>query len=107
GATVEHRRIADGFDDWIAFLTQFQREQHGFAMANASQQHGVRTRNNRWLVLVREGDEITGAMTYRIPGQGAVMGVRTFHALTVTARYALLEWIARHVDQAPEATIVL
>lgn len=106
-ATVEHLLIADGFDTWVDFLERYQRGRHGFSFPNAAQRELIRSNNEQWLVIVREGDEVTGAMTYRIPGHGAVMRIRAFLTNTLTARYTLLEWIARHTDQVPTAEFVV
>lgn len=103
--STEHRLIADGFDQWAGFLETYQTESHGFAMQPPSRLEGVRDQNSWWLVLVHEGEEITGAMTYRITGHLGVMRVETFLSRTTSARYQLLGWIARHVDQVEKARI--
>lgn len=103
----EHVLIADGYDTWVAFLSTYQREQHGFALRHPGNMIEVQDGNKHWLVFVREGDEVTGAMTYRITGYHEAMLVHTFYARTATARYGLLEWIARHADQVKEARIRL
>lgn len=102
---IEHLLIADGFERWVAFLEACQAELHGFAMQPPSRLEGVRDQNAWWLVLVHEGEEIAGAMTYQIVGHPRVMRVETFLARTVPARYQLLSWIARHVDQVEQARI--
>jgi predicted acetyltransferase len=106
-ASAEHMMIADGFDRWVEFLQTYQEEHHGFALQNATRMASIRDENKRWLTLVREGSEITGAMTYNITGHGHghTMKVRTFLARTVAARYQLLEWIGRHADQVEKARI--
>lgn len=113
-ATAEQMLIADGFDRWVTFLNAYQADCHGFALQNAIRMASLRDENKWWLTFVREGSEITGAMSYKITGHGRghTMKVRTFFEHTVAARYQLLEWVARHADQvekvrirvAPEAT---
>jgi len=98
-------RIADKWDDWSAFLGQVQRQTHGFTLSDKPRGDVPQFRNDLWVVLVHEGDEVTGGMTYQITGYGGKMIVPSFYPLTVEARYTLLEWIARHVDQTTEAHI--
>lgn len=104
-ATIEHLVIADGFDAWMGFLQKYQATCHGFSLQGPIRQSSVKDRNRWWLTLVREDGEITGAMTYRIPGEYKPMHVNTFYATTVAARYRLLEWIGRHTDQIKKAQI--
>lgn len=103
--TTEFLRIADGFDRWVDFLRAYEREHHGFSVANALRLETIRTRNRWWLVLIHEGDETTGAMLYRIEGEHKPMTVHSFLPRTVAARYRLLEWVARHTDQVEKARI--
>jgi hypothetical protein len=103
--TIEHMRIAGGYDAWVAFLRNYQADCHGFSLAHPTNMARLRDDDNVWLVLVREGDEITGAMTYRITGFIGSLIARTFYTRTVAARYQLLDWIARHADQVKEARV--
>jgi len=105
--TVEHMMIADGYDAWADFLRVYQAETHGFALRHPDNMASERDENRAWLVLVREGGEVTGAMTYRITGYIGSLIARTFFARTVAARYHLLDWIARHADQIKEARVKL
>lgn len=102
---AEHMRIADGFDRWVEFLRVYGQEHHGFSIANTARLETIRQRNRWWLILIKQGEETTGAMTYRLGGEDKPMTVHSFLARTVAARYGLLEWIARHTDQVPKARI--
>jgi predicted acetyltransferase len=103
--TTEWGRIADKWDEWCAFLARVQRETHGFTISDKPRGDLPQFRNDHWVVLVHEGDEVTGGMTYQITSYGGKMIVPAFYPLTVNARYTLLEWIARHADQTTEAHI--
>jgi predicted acetyltransferase len=102
---VEHMMIADGYDAWAAFLRDYQAQTHGFALRHPDNMVSERDENRTWLVLVREGGEVTGAMTYRITGYTQSLIARTFYARTAAAHYHLLDWVARHADQVKEARI--
>ena len=103
--SIEHMRIADGYEDWGGFLKRYQTQCHGFALQDATRHSAIKDKNEWWLVLVREDGEITGAMTYRLPGEDEPMHVKTLLTITTAARYRCLEWIARHMDQVPNAQI--
>lgn len=97
--------IAEKWGEWTGFLETFQRHTHGFTLSDEPRRNLPQHWNARWVVLVRENGQVTGGMTYRITGYGEKMIVSTFFTLTVDARYRLLEWIARHVDQVKEVHI--
>lgn len=105
--SVEHLLIADGFDEWVNFLTVYQKGIHGLSLAGMTRLESVRDENKLWLVLVREGDEVTGAMTYRITGHVRSMVISTLYTMTTAAHYQLLDWIGRHADHVKEARIRL
>jgi hypothetical protein len=105
--TVTQQGMHTGFDDWWAFMTSIQPLRHGFSIQERERAIESRDTNDRWVVLVREDGVTTGAMTFKITGYGETLLADTFHATTVAARYQLLSWIARHVDQVAKAVIEL
>lgn len=107
GGHVRWAQIADIWDDWSAFLATAQAATHGFTLSDPPRDEMPKARNASWVALVEEDGRITGGMTYRITGYTGSMVVPVFLPLTVNARYALLEWVARHVDQVKEARIQL
>jgi hypothetical protein len=104
---VEQLGIEECFDEWWAFQLQFQARTHGFALAERVRIESARDANRFWVALVREGAEITGAMTFTITGYTEALVASTFYVTTSNARYQLLAWIGRHVDQVGEAVIEL
>lgn len=107
GGNLKWAQIADIWDEWSAFLRVAQGTVHGFTISDAPRGDVPKLRNSRWVVLVEENGQLTGGMTYRITGYTGSMVIPVFLPLTVSARYALLEWVARHVDQVKEARIQL
>jgi predicted acetyltransferase len=104
---IEQVPMYEGFDAWRGFLKSYQRDQHGFALKALSHAVASRDQNVAWIAFVRERDEITGAMTFRITGYGGSLHAETFYSRTSAARYQLLDWIGRHVDQVKDAWIRL
>lgn len=104
---VTQRDMAAAFDDWWGFQGRLLGERHGMALFARSRAVQWQDDNDDWVVLVREHGEITGAMTFRITGYHKNLEASSFQYTTPAARYQLLAWIARHVDQVKEAVIEL
>lgn len=105
--SVEQLGIEECFDEWWAFAEKFQAHVHGFALFERAKAVEWRDKNESWVALVRENGEVTGAMTFEITGYTETLKADTFYATTAAARYQLLAWIGRHVDQVSEAVIEL
>jgi predicted acetyltransferase len=67
-------------------------------------------RNNLWAALAKFNGNIEGLMLYRIQGEEVTkfnFVAYRFYYQTSRARYLMLNWIARHVDQADRVEIWL
>ena len=104
---VEQVSMSEGFDAWRGFLESYQREHHGVSLKALSNAVASRDQNVAWIAFVREHGEITGAMTFHITGYTESLHAGTFYYRTSAARYQLLDWIGRHVDQVKHAWIKL
>ncbi|MBN2303521.1 MAG: GNAT family N-acetyltransferase [Anaerolineae bacterium] len=109
---IDLRSTQDDFQTWRDYLRTFQPHIHGFALSDSGWPESVmRFNSNRehWLALARIEGEVRGAMLYRLEGpEGAFdMKVNGFYSSDVWGRYLLLEWMARHIDHAREATVSL
>jgi len=105
--SVEQLGIEECFDEWWAFAETLQTRMHGFALVERAKAVEWRDKNESWVALVREDGEVTGAMTFEITGYTETLKADTFYYTTAAARYQLLAWIGRHVDQVSEAVIEL
>ena len=106
-AEVEQMPMSEGFEAWRSFLERLQGTVHGFSLRDVSSSVRLRDENAAWVALVREGNTVTGAMTFRITGYTGELRADTFYATRSAARYALLAWIGRHVDQVKTAHLKL
>lgn len=104
---IEQLPMAEGFERWRAFLERLQSMVHGFSLKDVSDSVRLKDDNAAWIALVVEGDTVTGAMTFRITGYTGELRADTFYTTTSAARYGLLGWIGRHVDQVKTAHIKL
>ncbi len=107
--TVERVLIADGWDEYCAYLHRLRTRVHGMGVFSGSS--FSREHNRNWLALARIDGEVRGVMIYQLE-QGDdqytfKINAPHFYADDVVARGLLLNWIARHVDQVSEASLVL
>lgn len=98
----------DGFQDYRVFLEKYQRVVHGMALVDQVPEDNP-YREKIWVAFARVEGETIGAMLYSLDGKGLdfTMKIRRFHYLKPEGMYLLLDWIARHVDQATSAEISL
>lgn len=104
---VEQVPMSDGFEAWRSFLERLQPAIHGLSLQDVSRSVRLKDDNAAWVAIVREAETITGAMTFRITGYTRELRADSFYATTSAARYQLLDWIGRHVDQVKTAHIKL
>lgn len=104
---VEQVEIKDGFNEWWSFVERLRDERHGFSLIDKSIADQSIEQNEYWIAFVREEGVVTGAMTFQITGYTKELMADTFYYTTAAARYQLLAWIGRHVDQVSEAVIEL
>jgi predicted acetyltransferase len=110
GGEVEVMLIADGYDAYRDFLQQLQHRVHGMAFFAESQKESVQQSNNSWLALARVAGEPVGLMLYDIKGDEIAdfnLRAMRFYYHTSQGKYLLLDWIARHIDQAVRVEIWL
>lgn len=107
GGTVEMLSIADGFDLYWDYLQEVQARTHGMALVKPVL---LRERNRRWLAVARVDGRVVGTILYQLADGGdetLIFKAERFFYTTVQGRYLLLEWLARHVDQTREVSLVL
>lgn len=101
--------IGDGYDIYRTYLCKLQLRTHGLGFFV----HGDRARaaqNRSWLALAHVDGELAGLMLYELKGEEVgqfTLRATRFYYDNSRAKYLLLQWIARHVDQAGEAEMWL
>jgi predicted acetyltransferase len=99
---VEWMLSGDGYERYRAYLRQMQQRRHGMAMFDAGDVVSAQ-RNPLWLALAQVDGETAGLMLYNLRGERETefnLRALRFYYRTSRARYLLLQWIARHIDQA-------
>jgi len=109
GGEIELRLIGDAFDIYREYLAKMREKQHGMAFFDVGDRM-IANRNTMWVAFAKFGNDIEGLMLYRILGEEVAkynFVAYRFYYQTSRARTLMLNWIARHIDQADRAEIWL
>jgi predicted acetyltransferase len=106
---IETVSISEGYAAYRAFQRQVQTHTHGMAVFEYDRKE-IPIKNHFWMAKAMIDDQLEGLMLYDLRGDEVThfqLRARRFSYLTATARYLLLSWIARHIDQADQAELLL
>lgn len=109
GGEIEQKLIGEAYDIYRDYLAEMRSRTHGMAFFD----YVDRVRANRnllWSALGKFDGKIEGLMLYNVRGtEGTKYNfvAHRFYYQTSRARYLLLNWIARHIDQTDRAEIWL
>lgn len=109
GGDVELKLIGDAFDEYRDYLAGMRLHTHGMAFFDIGDRM-VAQQNRAWAVLAKFEGGIEGLMFYNLQGEEVTkfnLRATRFYYRTSRAKYLLLDWIARHIDQADRAEIWL
>ena len=102
GGGVRQVLISDGFDAYRDYVLAMQQRTHGMALFDHPDKARVQ-RDSVWVALAEVDGEPVGVMLYDLKGDRPTeysMRVSRFYYHTSQGKYLLLQWIARHIDQA-------
>jgi predicted acetyltransferase len=106
---IELKLTGEAFETYREYLAEMRQSRHGMAFFDIGDKAAA-NRNSLWAALAKFDGKIEGLMLYRLQGEEVTkynfMAMR-FYYKTSRARYLLLNWIARHVDQADRVEIWL
>jgi predicted acetyltransferase len=106
---IELKLIGEAFDTYREYLAEMQQTKHGMAFFTIGDKAAAK-RNLFWLAQARFDGMTEGLMMYRLQGEEVTkfnFQAGRFYYRTSRARYLMLNWIARHVDQADRVEIWL
>ncbi len=99
---IELKLMGEAYEAYREFLAEKRKRTHGMAFFDFGDRASA-NRNLFWVAQAKFSGNTEGLMLYRLlgdePTQFNLMATR-FYYQTSRARYLLLNWIARHVDQA-------
>ncbi len=109
GGRVEVALIGAVYDAYRAYLTRMRPRTHGMGFF-VHPDHASAARNRFWLAQAVAGGQTVGLMLYDLKGEEPTkfcFRALRFYYDTAQGRYLLLQWIARHVDQADRVELWL
>lgn len=110
GGEIELVPIRDAYDLYRDYVHRLQQRVHGMAVFVHGQKAQAQKQNHFWVAQAKVDGELAGLMLYDLKGndvtQFTLRAVR-FYYDTIQARYLLLQWLARHVDQASQIELLL
>lgn len=105
---VERCLLPDASEVYLAYLDAMRARVHGMALEEDT--HRAKDKN-KWCLQVKEDGKVTGIMLYHNREDNEkhqmVFQADRFYYTTLSARYQMLEWIARHMDQIAQVRIHL
>jgi predicted acetyltransferase len=109
GGEISLQPIGAVYDNYREYLTEMREHRHGMAFFDFGDRAGA-NKNIFWTTLAVFDGKVEGIMLYRILGEEVTKfkfeAIR-FYYRTSRARYLLLNWIARHIDQTSRAEVWL
>jgi GNAT superfamily N-acetyltransferase len=109
--TVGISLMGDGFDAYWGYVQDMQPRVHGMAVfTDVESQRETAQGNRSWLAQAKVGDELVGLMVYNFKGDEMMnydLRAVRFYYRTSQAKYLLLDWLARHIDQAGKVELWL
>jgi predicted acetyltransferase len=110
GGEVDLLLLGDGYDTYRDYTRRLQQRTHGMGLFVHGEKERAQRENRSWLALAKVDGEVVGLMVYELKGEAVTrftLRAHRFYYDTSQARYLLLQWIARHVDQASEVELWL
>lgn len=109
GGEIELKPVGEVFGAYREYLADMRQHRHGMGFFDFGDQSAA-DRANLWLAFARFDGQIEGLILYRITGEEVTkfnFVAYRFYYQSSRARYLMLNWIARHIDQADRAEIHL
>lgn len=109
GGELEQKLIGDAYDTYREYLADMRAQTHGMTFFDYADR-GRANRNLLWLAFAKFDGKIDGLILYNIQGAEVTkynFVAYRFYYQTSRARYLMLNWMARHVDQADRVEIWL
>lgn len=107
--TVERMLDSEGYEIYRQYVLEHRDRIHGMAVLEHSDPV-LPGKERTWLAAARVNGEIVGVMLYSLDGKEVTkfkLNATRFYYHTSEGRYLLLNWIARHIDQANQVEILL
>jgi predicted acetyltransferase len=106
---IELGLSGEKYDQYWAYLDKMHKRVHGMALFDEGE-YILAKEDHDWLALAVIDGEVAGLMRYQLVGERVTQFTfksYCFYYDNSAARYLLLNWIARHIDQADQVELWL
>jgi hypothetical protein len=106
---VELKLMGETYETYRSFLADLRLRVHGMTVFDFGEP-AIASQNGFWVAMAKVDGEIEGMMLYKLVGEEITrfnFRASRFYYTTPRGKYLLLDWIARHIDQADRAEIWL
>ncbi len=106
--TFELVSFYDGYDSFRKFSQQIQLKTHGMALFSIPQKEAAKG-HEAWLLFAKKDGNIIGTMNYALKDQimNQTLHAYDFFFIDAEGKFALLNWIARHIDQVGKVILTI
>ncbi|MHA1399434.1 MAG: GNAT family N-acetyltransferase [Candidatus Heimdallarchaeaceae archaeon] len=106
---IERKTFKDGFDEYLTILKEMQKRIHGLTIKPQSELERIKAGRKWWIAIARDEEvgELIGFMTYTITKFWGTMKIHNFYYKNSEAKYLLLQWAAKHIDQVKEVELTV
>jgi predicted acetyltransferase len=101
--------MGEAYETYRSFLADLRPRVHGMTVFDFGEP-AIASQNGFWVAMAKVDDEIEGMMLYKLVGEEISrfnFRASRFYYTTSRGKYLLLDWIARHIDQADRAELWL
>jgi len=109
GGAAELSLAGEAYEAYYDYVLKMQPRVHGMGVFEDPQKEAAQE-NRSWVLQAKADGERVGVMVYTLKGEElmnfTLQAVR-FYYQTSLGKYLMLEWLARHVDQASEIRLWL
>ncbi len=101
-------KFGKGYLEFRKFLLDLQHVTHGMSLFTDANPEAAEDRES-WLVFARHNHQIVGVMQYDLTGDIMDQHLKAYDFLfrNTQGKFMLLNWIARHIDQATQVELTL
>lgn len=106
---VELSLLGDAYEEYRTYLHKIQQQTPCMAVPTFGSKYGA-DRRPFWIARAKVNGQVVGILVYRLTGSQInefTLQATRFHYSTTQGKYLLLQWIARHTDQAKDVELQL
>ncbi len=103
--TVKHYNLETVFDQYYNFTVEMQNQIHGMSIKSKEATSFSNIIKPSYVAFAYTDNKITGCLVYTTRGHSQPLDVQYMYYENANAKYLLLQFLARHIDQFTEVNL--